>query len=282
MKKKDTKKRAQKSKSARAGKKSGKHKKSNRKIALNIWAIAFFIMILIILVSIPHIKDISSSEKGDRIPVGGYAYGIDISHYQTDIVWDSLMVLTDGHDRTIRSTTAAKEIKPVSFVFIKATEGISLKDRHFTKNWKNADETGIRKGAYHFFRSSKDPSGQADNFIKTVGDISSDDLPPVLDIETIHKGCSKEELNRRALIWMKKIEQHYGRKPIVYSPASFINDILSEEIKENYPIWVAHYRSDRPDAEKWDLWQCTDKGVIYGIKGMTDISVCTTDALRAL
>ena len=177
---------------------------------------------------------------------------------------------------------AAKEIKPVSFVFIKATEGISLKDRHFTKNWKNADETGIRKGAYHFFRSSKDPSGQADNFIKTVGDISSDDLPPVLDIETIHKGCSKEELNRRALIWLKKIEQHYGRKPIVYSPASFINDILSEEIKENYPIWVAHYRSDRPDAEKWDLWQCTDKGVIYGIKGMTDISVCTTDALRAL
>ena len=143
-------------------------------------------------------------------------------------------------------------------------------------------KAGIRKGAYHFFRSSKDPVQQAKLFIRTVGNIGQDDLPPVLDIETIHKGCSRETLNSRALTWLKEVEKHYGRKPVVYSSAYFIRDILSKEIKEHYPIWVAHYEKDTPMHEGWHIWQFSDKAVVYGIEGYVDLNISTPAQLEKL
>lgn len=259
-----------------------KKRKKDRRIRINIWWIAGILLILIGLIGYPHIADRYANEKGARIPVGIFAYGIDISHYQTDIQWDSLMVLTDRTGRTTRSKTAALEIKPVSFVFIKASEGASMKDRHFDENWKCARISGIKRGAYHFFRSSKDPVLQAENFIKTTGTLYHDDLPPVLDIETVHRGCSKEDLNRKALTWLRTVEKHYGRKPIVYSSAHFIRDNLNKEITENYHIWVAHYGKSDPDYRDWDIWQCTDRGVIYGISGHADISICRHSTLDSL
>ncbi len=76
-----------------------------------------------ILLIIPYIKDGASPQTGDPLPQGPYCYGIDVSRYQHKIKWDSLMVLTDRSGRTIYSKTSAKDIRPVSFVFIKATEG---------------------------------------------------------------------------------------------------------------------------------------------------------------
>lgn len=262
--------------------KQKRRRKRRRKISVNSWSMACVILFLLALICIPYIKDKASKDKGSRIPIGAYAYGIDISHYQPEIVWDSLMVLTDRNGRTIRSATKAKEIKPVSFVFIKASEGISLKDKHFDGYWECAGKSGIKRGAYHFFRSSKDPVLQAENFIRATGKLHHDDLPPVLDIETMHRGCSKDELNRNALIWLRTVEKHYGRKPIVYSSAHFIRDNLNNEITDNYRIWVAHYEKSCPDYKEWDIWQCTDRGVIYGIKGHTDINVCRKEILDSL
>jgi lysozyme len=157
-----------------------------------------------------------------------------------------------------------------------------MKDKYFRKHWKASERSGIRRGAYHFFRSSKDPELQASLFIKTVGRLKDGDLPPVLDIETIHKGCSKETLNRKALVWLKKVEKHYGKKPIVYSSSYFIRDILCKEIKDNYPIWVAHYETDKPMWKKWKIWQFSDKAVVYGIEGYVDLNVAATDWLNSL
>ena len=262
-------------------KKRNKRKK-DRRIRISIWWTAAILLILIAMISYPHIADRHANEKGARIPVGAFAYGIDISHYQTDIQWDSLMVMTDRSGRTTRSKTIALDIKPVSFVFIKASEGVHMKDKDFEEYWECARKSGIRRGAYHFFRSSKDPVLQAENFMDIVGNLEENDLPPVLDIETVHRGCTKEELNRRALIFIKKIEENYGRKPIIYSSASFIGSYLSREITENYPIWVAHYGTDEPRCENWHIWQCSDRAVIYGISGHTDINICRQDTLDML
>ena len=186
-------------------------------------------------------------ETGAKVPAGEWRYGIDISHHNTDgIVWDSLYVLTDKRGRTIRDHHLARDIRPVSFVFIKATEGMSMVDKDFKRNWRDAGMSGLRRGAYHFFRSSKDGEAQARLFIKTVGDLRFKDLPPVLDIETIHRGGSRKRLNEEALKWLKVIESHYGRRPIVYTGSSFATDYLSKDITDNYPIWVAHYEKDKP------------------------------------
>ena len=263
----------------------GRKRRKIKKIKVSGYGLAIifaFLFALAALIAKPHIKDRYNDYRGCKVPVGFYCYGIDISKYQPDIEWKSLMVMTDAQGRTTKSITKAKNIKKVSYVFIKATEGTSMKDKHFKTHWKNAGKHDIRRGAYHFFRSSKDARQQALHFIQTVGPLSEDDLPPVLDIETIHKGCSRKTLNEKALIWLRTVENHYGRKPIVYSSASFIERNLYKEIRDNYPIWVAHYGAARPRCDKWHIWQFADNATVYGIDGEVDLNVTTEQTLRKL
>ena len=261
-----------------------RHKSKKRKTLLysliKVFVLAVILAAIVFLAHRYYFK--ISPGAGARIPKGDYCIGIDVSKYQPDIQWKDLKVLIDERGITTDSPDKAKEERKVSFVFIKATEGASHTDKKFKHHWKNAGKVGIRRGAYHFFRSSKDPERQAKHFIKTVGKLSENDLPPVLDIETIHDGCTEKTLNQNALIWLKAVEEHYGRKPIVYSSASFINNILCEEIKENYHIWVAHYETMLPRCKEWHIWQFSDQANIYGIDGGVDINVTTPDFLKSI
>ena len=180
--------------------------------------------------------------------------GVDISRYQGDV--DMAVLKEQG----------------VQFIYIKATEGVGHTDERFAENWAHAKEAGLARGAYHFFRTSKDPLLQAQNFISAVT-LTHADLPPVLDVETIHSGCTPEELNRKALTWLKTVEAHYGRKPMVYTNDKFALDILSEDITGHYPLWIARYNSAPPRTSGWSRWQFSDKAVVYGIRGYVDLSV---------
>lgn len=255
-------------------------KKRKKKLKVPPWAAlgAAAAVLLAVFLVFHRWEGRPEAERGAKVPTGSWRYGIDISHNNAGkIVWDSLFVMTDSKRRTIRDPYLAKEIKPVSFVFIKATEGASFKDKDFKENWKAAGKTDLRRGAYHFFRSSKDGEIQARNFISTVGDLRFKDLPPVLDIETIHIGCPKELLNQRALQWLKAVEKRYGKKPIIYASSSFIKDYLNREIIGNYPVWVAHYEKDSPAFEGWTWWQFTDRAVVKGVPGEVDLSVMKED-----
>lgn len=251
-------------------------KRKPKKVNIGVWTAVGIAASVILALAIMFISQGGGGghETGAKVPPGDWRYGIDISHHNAgDIVWDSLYVLTDKRGKTIRDHHLAKDIRPVSFVFIKATEGVSMVDKDFKRNWQDAGRSGLRRGAYHFFRSSKDGEAQARLFIKTVGDLRFKDLPPVLDIETIHRGGSMKKLNEEALKWLETIEGHYDRKPIVYTGSSFARDWLSKRITDNYPVWIAHYEKDRPDFDGWTFWQFTDKAVVKGVPGPVDLSV---------
>lgn len=251
-------------------------KRKPKKVNIGVWTAVGIAASVILALAVMFISQGGGGghETGAKVPPGDWRYGIDISHHNAgDIVWDSLYVLTDKRGKTIRDHHLAKDIRPVSFVFIKATEGVSMVDKDFKRNWQDAGRSGLRRGAYHFFRSSKDGKAQARLFIKTVGDLRFKDLPPVLDIETIHRGGSMKKLNEEALKWLETIEGHYGKKPIVYTGSSFARDWLSKRITDNYPVWIAHYEKDRPDFDGWIFWQFTDKAVVKGVPGPVDLSV---------
>ncbi len=251
-------------------------KRKPKKVNIGVWTAVGIAASIILALAVMFISQGGGGghETGAKVPPGDWRYGIDISHHNAgDIVWDSLYVLTDKRGKTIRDHHLAKDIRPVSFVFIKATEGVSMVDKDFKRNWQDAGRSGLRRGAYHFFRSSKDGEAQARLFIKTVGDLRFKDLPPVLDIETIHRGGSMKKLNEEALKWLETIEGHYGKKPIVYTGSSFARDWLSKRITDNYPVWIAHYEKDRPDFNGWTFWQFTDKAVVKGVPGPVDLSV---------
>ena len=216
-------------------------------------------------------EQLSDITEGAILPKGEWSYGMDISHHQPFIRWKRLRILVNDEGRTIWNEEKAVRTEVIDYVFIKATEGQSFKDWRFRGRWKKAKAVGISRGAYHFFRPNKSAISQAQNYIRRVGNLESDDLPPILDIEKLDD-CSKETLNGRALEWLQIVENHYGRKPIVYANPHYLNNVIDSRITKNYPIWVANYKGGRPSYPRWQYWQFTDRALVRGA-GCVDLNV---------
>ena len=256
----------------KAVRRPARRKKANRKWKVSPWLAAGLILVLAAGVLYPHFRYGKFASEGTPIPEGAHAFCVDLSHHNTGIVWDSLKVAVDRSGYTTKDLLQAKIIYPVSSIILKATEGERLNDRKFAEYWEEAGKRSYPRGAYHFFRSSRNPERQAQHYISKVK-LRHSDLPPILDVETMHEGCTKQVLNDRVLVWLKTVEKHYGRKPIVYTSDSFARDILSPEITKNYPMWIARYNNEGPSFDTWSMWQFTDKAVIYGASGYVDLSV---------
>lgn len=193
----------------------------------------------------------------------GKVRGIDISHYQEDINWDKLR-------------NASIQGSPVSFVFIKATEGTSILDENFNQNFFNAKKNDIVRGAYHFFSTTSPAKDQAKYFCKMV-QLDEKDLPPVLDVETIGD-YTPAKLQSEVKKWMGQVEKHYGVKPILYTSYKFKTSYLNTPDFDQYPYWIAHYYVDSLEYKgEWKFWQHTDAGRVDGVKGYVDINVFNGD-----
>ena len=138
---------------------------------------------------------------GVCMPPGYKVHGIDISHYQGDINWKMLKQTRQGQF-------------PVEFIFMKATEGGDFADDKFVANFDSARAHGFIRGAYHFYNPKTDAHKQADFFINSVK-LEPGDLPPVLDIEKKSRDIKKFQNDLK--IWLRKVESHYGVKPIIYA-----------------------------------------------------------------
>ena len=181
--------------------------------------------------------------------------GVDVSHYQGVIDWEALA--DDGHD----------------FAFIKATEGEELQDAAFAANWANAGKTGMRRGAYHFFRPEVLPATQAKNFFSAV-ELRPGDLPPVLDVEDRGK-LSPAQLVTAVRQWSRMIEVRYGVKPIIYTGQNFYNRFLAGQL-DDFPLWLARYDAEEPVTvcgRDYAFWQYTDEGRLPGVVGDIDRNV---------
>ena len=207
---------------------------------------------------------------GVCMPHGYKVHGIDISHYQGDINWKMLAQTRQGQF-------------PVQFIFMKATEGGDYSDKRFVANFDSAKAHGFIRGAYHFYNPKTDADKQADFFINSVK-LEPGDLPPVLDIEK--KGKDIPKLQADLKHWLRRIENHYGVKPIIYASYKFKNRYLNDSVFNSYPYWIAHYYVDSVQYKgDWKFWQHTDVGTLPGIKEQVDLNVFNgglegLDALR--
>lgn len=184
--------------------------------------------------------------------------GVDISEYQGKIIWDSV--------QNIEGTF------PIAFIFVRATAGKNRTDSRFKDNWRDAKKSNIIRGAYHYYRPNENSLEQAELFIKTVK-LKKGDLPPVLDIEQLPENQSLDSLKVGLKRWLKKIEEHYGEKPIIYSGESYYTDFLEEEFSE-YAFWIANYNFFVEDIDDdWQFWQFTEKGTVPGIEGNVDVNI---------
>ena len=201
---------------------------------------------------------------GIPIPVNYTIHGIDVSRHQAAIDWDDVSAMQD------------KNIK-IGFTFIKATEGLSNVDVSYRRNWFEAKEAQIPRGAYHFFICSKSGKAQAENFIQTVT-LEKGDMPPVLDIEQTN-GASAEDIQQRAKDWLVMIEKQYKVKPLIYTNVDFYQNFLAGKF-DDYPLWVAHYLvQDKPRIKRqWLFWQYNETGRVNGIDAYVDFNAFNGDS----
>ncbi|MBL7779606.1 MAG: glycoside hydrolase family 25 protein [Saprospiraceae bacterium] len=182
--------------------------------------------------------------------------GVDVSHYQKRIEWDSV---------------AVKE--PIDFAFVKATEGHEYVDSLFCRNWDSLRKHGIRRGAYHFFRAYGCGEEQARNFLQCV-DFQPGDLAPVLDLERTD-GVDPDVMIQEASVWLQYVEKQLGVKPIIYSGFHFYENYLKGHF-DHYPLWIARYADEAPlltSGKRWDFWQYSNEGCLEGISQKVDLNV---------
>lgn len=183
-------------------------------------------------------------------------HGIDVSHHQKQIEWDSV---------------AARE--PVDFAFVKATEGHDFVDSLFCLNWQELRRLGIRRGAYHFFRAYGCGGEQATHFLSLV-EMETGDLAPVLDIEVLD-GIAPEIMVQEAKIWLSRVEEQLGIKPIIYTNQHFFEKYLAGHF-DTYPLWIARYSDEKPalsNGRQWDIWQFSNEGCVEGICKKVDLNI---------
>lgn len=187
---------------------------------------------------------------------GFEVHGIDVSHYQKHIDWTAI---------------AAQDIQ---FAFVKATEGETMRDTLFCKNWFEIKDAGIKRGAYHFYRPGISPEKQAVNFLSTTY-LEHGDLAPVLDVE-VTDGASAADIQQGVQTWLTMVGDFYKIRPIIYTNQKFFNKYLAGYFTD-YPIWIARYSSRKvPELEAghdWHFWQYGNRGRLHGIHGDVDFNV---------
>ena len=221
--------------------------------------------------------------KGERMNyTSERIYGIDISRYQHGkgrkyypILWQQLRISHLG-SKSQKKISGVVDY-PVSFCYIKSTEGISIRNKYYANDYAAARKHGIHTGAYHFFSTRTGGSAQARFFIGSTL-FRKGDLPPVLDIEPsdgdIAKMGGAKALFSNIRAWLQAVERHCGVKPILYINQRFVNKWLPEapDLKRDYKVWIARYGEYKPDV-KLVVWQLSPDGRVKGITGEVDINV---------
>lgn len=225
----------------------------------------------------------SGSYKGERLVyTSDRIYGIDISKYQHQsgrkryqIDWQKLRITNLG-------TISRKRIDglcdyPVSFVYVKSTEGTSVRNPYYASDYRQARRLGLRVGTYHYLSHLSDATAQARFFLRSSR-FSSGDFPPVLDVEPTEKQVrmmgGAEGMFRRIRAWMELVESSTGCRPVLYVSQTFVKRYLdaAPDIKSRYQVWIARYGEYKPDVRlAW--WQLCPDGRVRGIRGEVDINV---------
>lgn len=218
----------------------------------------------------------TSSSPSNPAP-GANVTGIDISAYQGNEI-DTL-------------TTASG----LGFIICKATEGITYTDPDFAHNWSAISAKGFVRGAYHFYHSNDDPTAQAANFLKVIGNLNPADLPPIIDVEetSINNTTSGNlptvsEVQTTLLAFLNIIESKTGRRPMIYTDTNIGNAYLGNPVFSKYPLYLAYYNTNPPaqlpgawKGGKWTIWQKTDSQAVGAYKNDYDVFNGDINGLKA-
>ncbi|MDE7467355.1 MAG: hypothetical protein K2M61_03265 [Muribaculaceae bacterium] len=225
-----------------------------RKIAIAIIALTM-VAILVTMVSRVMSGGVSHVDVDRRVyPL----MGVDVSGHNGELDFDSLAAAG------------------VTFIYIKATEGATWRDRFFDTNYRAAKAAGLRVGIYHFFRFDVSPSLQAENILFALRGRTIH-LPVAIDLE---EWTNPTDITTSAVVenlreLIHQLRRH-GVRPMIYTNKNGYGRFVRGNF-DDVPLWICSFTNPPlPERERWTFWQHSHKGRLPGCDGPIDLSTFNT------
>lgn len=221
------------------------------------FAIGFITACCILMLAYRYTTKPKKNVKPRVTAVTRHYNGIDVSHHQKTINWDTV-----GHYYG----------DSLDFVYIKATEGKTHVDELFQFNIEKARKAGFHVGAYHYFSMKSGAHEQFANF-RTQLDKTDFDLIPMVDVElNPRNNTEKKQLQDSLEVFLGLVKKQYGVDPIIYGTNKSINQCCTPRFN-NYLYYVGRYGSNPPVITQGDyaIWQYSEKGKLKGIPKTVDL-----------
>lgn len=185
-----------------------------------------------------------------RFPIAG----IDVSRHNGDIDFERVAACN------------------VTFVFVKASEGVSHRDANFKRNCRAAHAAGLKVGAYHFFRKGRDGRRQAQHLIATTQGMPLD-LPLVIDIEDEKNDRVDDTTTRTRLRDMVAELRDNGHRVIIYTNGDGYKKYIKGHF-DDVELWLSSFKN--PDSiahighrfQQYSYW-----GEVEGVDGDVDLNI---------
>ena len=180
--------------------------------------------------------------------------GIDVSHHNGLIWWNK--VKTD-------------------FAIIRAGYGKSQhqKDRKFDYNYAGCIANNIPCGAYWYsYATTVEEAREEAKAFLTVIKGKKFSYPVFYDVEEeMTLSCGKEKVSEIISAFCEEVEKA-GYFVGVYMSSSALTSYVTEEVRNRYSIWVAHWGVKNPSYDgTYGMWQFSATGAVKGINGDVDL-----------
>ena len=190
--------------------------------------------------------------------------GIDVSRHQGNIDW-----------------TKVKNSGKVDFAILRAGYGkvISQKDSKFEEYYAQCNANQIPVGAYWYSYAMNEAEArkEAEVFLQVIKG-KQFAYPVYFDLEEPKQlALGKMKCSSIARAFLEIVEQA-GYFVGLYMSKSHLESYITEEIRNRYAVWVAHYGVKQTSyAGQFGIWQKSDTGSVPGISGNVDLDECYQD-----
>ena len=187
--------------------------------------------------------------------------GIDVSRHQGNIDWKKV-----------------RDSGKVDFAILRAGYGkdISQKDSKFEEYYAQCNANQIPVGAYwySYAMSENEARQEAEVFLQVIKG-KQFAYPVYFDLEEPKQfALGKAKCSAIARAFLETVEQA-GYFVGLYMSKSHLESYITEEIRNRYAVWVAHYGVNKTNyAGQFGIWQKSDTGFIAGISGNVDLDEC--------
>lgn len=243
-----------------------KNKNRNNSICSNVIDKPFNLVTVKKVLCILFLTFFVSSSVFAFSPSSDYIYnGIDVSAWQGEINFNKV------------------KASGIEAVYIRSSSGNSYVDEYFKRNYDLAKENGLKVGFYHYVTAmnTSEAIEQANFFVSVINGLKPD-LMLAMDFESFGK-LTNYEINEISKVFLDTVKKETSKDVVIYSDAYNAKYTFSEELAQNYPIWVADYYVDSPKSNgKWNTWvgfQYSDVGKVPGIYSNVDLDKYTSGIL---